>query len=232
MSPPRLAAPVHCVHCQQLIARWQPRSGNSNSAIFWTDGEVTGPMVPHNYDLVICPYCDGLFWGKEAIVNAYYAHEIYFDDLDPFADEPNMPLPHPYAKPSGRTPPFLNSKPLSESVWLRAAAELKHEYYSREIAWQFANHPSRASDISVEYSDIQQISMNKLLLYWQKQETEVLRRIEIWRNLGNFKRAASLLEFIPENRTLQGNFLLQLVKQEERHVKPIPKSRNEFTIYL
>lgn len=87
MSPPEPPVPVHCPHCDQLVNYSQARSGNTYDAEFWTDGKMDAPMLPSHFDLIVCPHCDGFFWGSEAKADLAHTFLKRITDDDPFSSE-------------------------------------------------------------------------------------------------------------------------------------------------
>lgn len=175
-------------------------SGNTIGARFWTDGKCVAPMMPDTPWLRRHPVSGELFWTDEC---DEVATEVPWGDSNefpgvPFAAEPTL-------------------EDYRHTLEAGLAATPEKERYVRMRLWWATNDPVRQGENqSLKDRD----NLQKLLLLLDESNAnQRLTAAEICRELGEFDRAATLLEFAyPRGYLRAANLIKSLNEQKEVEV--------------
>jgi len=171
-------------------------SGNTVGARFWTDGKCVAPMMPDQPWLRRHPVNGELFWTDEC---EEIATEVPWGDSNEF---PNVPF--------ADEPSCEDYRRLLETG---GASSHEKERYVRMRLWWATNEPVRHGERdSLKDRD----NLQKLLpLLDESNANHRLTAAEICRELGDFDRAAALLEFAFPRGYLRAASLIK--KLNEQH---------------
>ncbi len=154
----------NCPKYSNIIFVSSMTSCNTFGATIWTDGRIIGDMYCENEWLIKCYDCGTLLWCKE-LDKKCFGHTEELKKKD-----------------------YL--KKLKES-----GLSKEQERYLRIKAWQTGNDKRRDKDKKKELSnkDIKNLKALEKILDHNDQE-DLIMKAEINRELGQFEKAASILE--------------------------------------
>lgn len=193
-----------CTACKTLIQQDTLRSGNTFGATFWTDGKRDAPMLPDSPWLVKCPHCGELLWIDEL---------EQVGEVDFMNGEEGFSSAKSYRYPSSKDYyAILNSDGLDDDK----------RRYLRVRAWWLKNDAVRKGKTSKMTGTDKKNLLSLLSLLDESNQNDQLMRCEIFRELGEFEKAAEALsgDFDSE---LDGvvSFMSDLVKKEHAEVAEI-----------
>lgn len=167
-----------CPRCRQPYREFTIGSGNTLGSRVWTDGWRDAPMLPDVPPVVRCGGCGDPFWRREAKV---------------------VPTP-----PPGRSKDTLEARPEDYRRLLEAdGTGSEKEKILRTRLWWRANAERRKAAVPsevVDWSGPDRGNLERLLeLQGERPPVEVLRRVEILRELGRFEESARLLGTLGTN---------------------------------
>lgn len=201
-----------CPACAKHILHVE-RSGSSFHSVLWSDGQITGPMTPRLYGLVMCPYCRTGIWANDLSVieditrylNAKSAHSHAMQKLD----DSNIV----YAQYDDTQYTQSMSFPDYMTYLETARIDVSTQIYVREIAWWVAND-ARRIDPSVPLTPPEIANMRALLLLIDAVNVNdwLITKAEILRELADFAAARRCLELATNAQNQKVvTFLLQRI---------------------
>ncbi len=166
-----------CSECSGVIAEDTIASGNTFSAIFWTDGKKDAPMLPDQPWLVKCPHCQALIWIDE---------QEKVGEIQPFSDSASYKDTKPYSVPELQDY-FSELK--------KSKIGREKEQYIRLRAWWAGNDKRRsADDIKEKLSEEERRNLQELeKMLDPSDDGNRIMIAEIKRELGQFEDADNLL---------------------------------------
>lgn len=171
-------------------------SGNTIGARFWTDGKCVAPMMPDTPWLRRHPVSGELFWTDEC---DEIATEVPWGDSNefpgvPFADEPTL-------------------EDYRHTLATGLASSPEKERYVRMRLWWATNDPVRLgeTDALKDRDNLQKL----LTLLDESNANQRLTAAEICRELGEFGRAAALLEFAYPRGYLRAVSLIKTLNEQK-----------------
>lgn len=171
-----------CPHCQVLYQQQTLASGNTFGAIFFSDGFFIAPMLPVKTRITSCVSCNNLFWlDRNNHVGSFdYSESVGTEWLD--APEITFPDIQVFIE-------ALNKHMYSDS---------EQEFYIRKNIWWMLNHrkPLNEADYSRWHPLYKSNVLELLNLLNPEIQEECFTMAELYRNIGEFSKALSLLERI------------------------------------
>ena len=200
MNSMKYGVPIYrqCAHCQHAIEIHPLVDGSHSGSVLWSDGFIESLMMPEQAILAKCGNC---------------AEVVWFTDLEPV----NNPEPEQITGYNDLTTDdylALLETPLS--------LDTERTIIFRALAWQKSNHSRRGKEMVKAYSEAEQKNMRELdALLGDEWENELIMKIEIARELGDFEKAAKLMEDIDFSIqvTHLTNQLRKLVEEKDPKVK-------------
>jgi hypothetical protein len=161
-----------CDHCRQPVAIAPLLSGNPIGGALWSDGYMDAPQLPEQELLGKCAHCGEILClpeqqdapGPGAIG---HASDHAFEPLT--LDDFRLLLDH------------------IDQI------DTSHHLYVRLKCWQLGNHPRRQAESGRPLSDSETENLQQLLLLLGDDEADRLLKAEVFRQLGDFKRAENAL---------------------------------------
>lgn len=186
-----------CAHCGHAIEIRPLVDGSHTNSKMWSDGYVQSLMMPEQAILAKCDHCTKVVW---------------LTDLAPL-EKPEAELITGYQHLSAEDYLDLLALPLPE--------ETERTVLLRTMAWQKSNHPRRGSKSPSAHSEAEQKNMLALdVMLNDEWENELVMKIEIARELGDFEKASSLMadvDFSIQIKHLTDQ-LKQLVEEKDANV--------------
>ena len=180
-------------------------TGNTFGATFWTDGRCEAPMLPDEPWLRRHPVTDELFWTDECeeIASEFRKCDEKYADVE-FALAPSL-ADYRLALSSG------------------IASTPKKERYLRHRFWWAVNDPVRHGEAGASFPPDHRDNLEKLRAFLNESDPEDRIFVaEISRELGEFEKAAALLDFeFPEDFARAVNRIKQLNAEKDVTVRKI-----------
>lgn len=198
----KYGAPIYrqCAHCGYAIEIHPLIEGSHAGSVLWTDGFIESTTMPAQAIVAKCGNCPEVVW---------------LTDLDPVED-PEPDRVTDYEKLNGEDYLALLEKPQS--------LDKNHTVLLRTLAWQETNHARRGKQVPKAHSEVEQNNMRALdALLGDEWENELIMKIEIARELGDFGKAEKLMEgihFSPQITHLI-NQLRILIEGKDSKVKAV-----------
>jgi len=183
---------LRCPNCSGLFKDQEFASWNTFNAVFYTDGYCDGPFTARNELFVKCPECSNMICKDKAELVRVVSST--FDDFFDYDRDKENELNETLRQIKGCHGPTLQDYYSHVKDY-----ELPpdHEKYIRTIIWWLENDKRRnvaIDDIEI-LSESERINLEKLLqLFDENNENDLLSRVEIFRELGNFEEAKKLLK--------------------------------------
>lgn len=195
-----------CKECGELFSQNTIGSGNTFGATQWTDGKLDAPMLPDQPSLVKCPHCGNLVWiDEQEEVGEIGGWRSRNQETQSFERVKSYHTPSfdDYIV-------FLNDRSYDKS----------QEQYVRLRAWWHGNDFRRITNLVLPLSDPEVANMEAFALLLDEQdETGRLMKAEVYRELGRFSEADSLLERSFSEVIMPAvDFIRELVRQREQRV--------------
>lgn len=196
-----------CSFCRNLIAEDTVISGNTFGARYWTDGKMEAPMLPDAPWLVKCQHCNSLLWLDE--------QERVEEFWDSFSQQ-DRPLKDVrlVATPSLQDYFTALSTPITDR---------QKEGYIRLRTWWAGNDPRRDDAHAAAMSTEEIANLHAYLPFLDvEDESERVMKAEVFRELGMFTEAESLLS-VPFSDSLSQAVatITMLTKQRVTTVKEV-----------
>ncbi len=189
----KYGAPIYrqCSHCNKAIEIHPLLEGSHGGSVLWTDGYVDAMMMPEQAIVASCKSCEQVVW---------------LTDLEPL-EEPDEDTVTSYRE--------LKAREYLDLVEKESSADKERMLMLRTWAWQKSNHARRRKAKASPFTDRERNNMFELdALLSDEWENELLMKIELARELGNFEQAEKYMEdvdFSPQ--------VLHLVKQLNQMIK-------------
>ena len=187
-----------CAHCDHAIEIHPLIEGSHAGSVLWSDGFIESLMMPEQAIVAKCDNCSKVVW---------------LTDLKP-VEAPETALITSYKILTAEDYLALLEQPLS--------LDKERSVILRTLAWQKTNHSRRGKERPKAYSEAEQKNMRELdALLGDEWENELVMKIEIARELGDFTKAEKLMEevdFSPQISHLT-NQLKQLIREHDSKVK-------------
>ncbi len=186
-----------CVHCGFAIEIRPLIEGSHDGSLLWTDGYIESTTMPEQAILARCGNC---------------AEVVWLSDLNSIEDP--------------ETDQVTGYRGLTADDYLSlvedsSSLNKEHTVVLRTLAWQKSNQARRGAEAPEAYSAADRRNMQELdALLTEEWENELLMKIEIARELGDFRKAARLMrdvDFSTQVRHLADQ-LKQLVKKKDSAV--------------
>ncbi len=183
LGPPRI---VVCPLCKGLAKYRYLLSGNYIDARLWTDGKLIAPMLPQPPEVVKCKHCKECYWLSEAekfsilnllrILKASWTHPEFVEE----------PSEEEYYKAIGKN---LAKTPQEEKALRILAWRRRNDAYRSETTSRIEMHV----DTSPQWRE----NLESLLSVLDDvNESDLIVKAEILRQLGRFQDATEILERI------------------------------------
>ncbi len=186
-----------CAHCGHAIEIRPLIEGSHTGSELWSDGHVQSLMMPEQAILAKCDHC---------------AEVVWLTDLAP-VEKPEVELITGYKHLTAEEYLALLEQPLPE--------DRERTLLLRTMAWQKSNHARRGSKSPSTYSEAEQKNMRELdALLSDEWENELVMKIEIARELGDFDKAKKLMTDIDFSLHIKHltDQLKQLVEEKDANV--------------
>jgi hypothetical protein len=195
-----------CKECGELFSQDTIGSGNTFGATQWTDGKLDAPMLPDQPALVKCPTCSAVVWIEEQEVVGEISKWGSRGETNPAfenAQSYDTPTFDDYIE-------FLNL----------GSCNKEQQRYVRLRAWWHSNDFQRFTGSEFPPTDSKIANMEAFALLLDEQdETGRLMKAEVYRELGRFREADSLLERSFSEEIMPAvDFIRELVRQREQNV--------------
>ena len=171
----KYGAPIYrrCEHCEYAIEIHPLIEGSHRGSVLWSDGFIESTTMPEQAILARCDHCSAVVW---------------LTDLEP-VDNPETDRVTVYNE--------LTPKDYLALVEDPRSLDKAHEVVLRTLAWQKGNDSRRGKEVPKAYSEAERRNMRELDdLLGEEEENELLLKIEIARELGDFQKAAKLMRNI------------------------------------
>jgi hypothetical protein len=195
-----------CKECGELFSQNTIGSGNTFGATQWTDGKLDAPMLPDQPALVKCPSCGVVIWIEEQEVVGEISKWGSRGEETPMYDNAQ----------SYDTPNFDDYIAFVDS----GNCNMEQQSYVRLRAWWHGNDFRRITNLVLPLSDPEVANMEAFALLLDEQdETGRLMKAEVYRELGRFSEADSLLERSFSEEIMPAvDLIRELVRQREQRV--------------
>ncbi len=171
----KYGAPIYrrCGQCEYAIEIHPLIEGSHHGSVLWSDGFIESTTMPEQAILARCDNC---------------AEVVWLTDLEP-VDDPETDRVTAYSE--------LTPKDYLALVEDPPSLDKAHAVVLRTLAWHRRNDSRRGKDVTTDYSEAEKKNMRELYaLLGEEQENELLMKIEIARELGDFDNAAKLMRNI------------------------------------
>ncbi len=171
----KYGAPIYrrCEHCNYAIEIHPLIEGSHDGSVLWSDGFIESTTMPEQAILARCDNCEEVVW---------------LTDLEPI-DNPETDRVTAYSE--------LTPKDYLALVEDLPSLDKAHAVVLRTLAWQKSNDSRRGKQVPEAYSEAERKNMRELDdLLREESENELLLKIEIARELGDFDKAAKLMRNI------------------------------------
>ena len=197
---------IVCPHCQNKMYTIGVMSFMIRSSEVFSDGKViSNPPRPKEQNILICSNCYEAFWKDDAIIedensealldNLPEANSIY--DLFPrFESDYKLKIINYY----------------NELLLKDFAKTKKRQIFLRVELWRFLNDFVRYENESIpsQFKALFNSNLKQLIaVYKPKSEEEELLKVEMYRELGEFKKAFQFIELINWSKDNQAFLLIK-----------------------
>ena len=170
-----------CIGCGELFSQRTIGSGNTFGATHWSDGKMDAPMLPDQPALVKCPTCGAVVWIEEQEVVGEISKWGSRGETNPAFDNAKSYV----------TPTFDD---YIEFLKL-GSCNKDQQRYVRLRAWWHRNDFQRFTGLALPQTDSEISNMEAFAqLLDERDETDRLMKAEVYRELGRFADAESLLQ--------------------------------------
>ena len=226
---------IACPTCGRLARVFTLWSGNTLSAVYWTDGKMEAPMLPKPPAITRCSECEAFFWTHEA-------HAV--GEISPFASETLRETPKAWRE--ARHVRSLRADELYEAIESGLAKNEEQERNLRVLAWWASNDATVGCEPIPEGAPLWMVggfrhrnglqglpsppgdafTSNLEALYELLSEDGLGQRLmkaEVARELGRFDEAIQLLaDDFPKQYQPAVKRIRELAESGERLVSMIP----------
>lgn len=167
-----------CPKCKTSLVQHTMLSGNTNGAVFWTDGKVDALMFPYMPLLVKCPNCRLVFW---------------IEDAQRLGEKPRGKS----KEWSSVLEPGLPSEDDILRLLSKKSFERNKELYARRTAWWLVNDMFRENESTQINFSTEQIKNLRALadILDERVPEQRIMKSEIYRELGQFQDAIKMLQY-------------------------------------
>ncbi len=177
---------ISCPHCAALARLFTLRSGNTQGAVFWTDGKMSAPMLPQAPTITGCHACEKIFW----VADARIVGEMDLGEATPY----------PIEWATAPAVAHMNEAELLDALRAELATSPEQARQLRTLAWWAANDarrppafdPDWESDTPLSPAAIENLEQ-LITLVDPDSPTGRLMHAEAARELGRFDAALSAL---------------------------------------
>jgi len=136
---PAPAEIAKCPSCDQPIRLEEWASGNDAGAVRWTDGAVTGEMLPNTPQALACPHCDAALW-RDKLERRWVIDENGDHAPEPDPDAIDLDFrPKATARMVANAKPPVAIKDHHIAAVLRDSVDRDEELRFRRVVWRLAN---------------------------------------------------------------------------------------------
>jgi hypothetical protein len=167
---------VSCPLCGQLVKKETIISGNTIGAQLWSDCKNIAPMMPDFPKLTVCKKCDQFFWVKDA------------KEVETVTDRNDL-------REKWRDLSFVEFPTFFQ--YFKALKLIPDELFIRVNIWRSFNDFFRDKKEDQITSEMKQMNTENLIalliMLDDTDNNELLMKVEVFRNLGEFEVSKELL---------------------------------------